>query len=279
MSEDRSVTITPKAVALTIAGSDPSGGAGLQADLKAMQQVGVYGMSVVTLLTVQNSLGVQRIEVLDREFIRSQFEAVTKDIPPLVIKTGALGDAKTIELVADLLKDFQGPIVVDPVLVSKHGDMLADQKALDVYRERLIPLATILTPNRYEFERIMDAKFTDLESMVRAAENWKTKNPPYLLIKAGVFDGLRQHLYGDPKGIVSIGVADHPTKHTHGAGCSLSAVIAARLALGQDGTDMDSAMRAAVDYAIAAVNHAVAYAPELGKGYGPVESRMLHIGT
>lgn len=275
---DRSVTITPKAVALTIAGSDPSGGAGLQADLKAMQQVGVYGMSVVTMLTVQNTLGVDSARLLDAGLIREQFESATSDIPPLAIKTGALGDAATIELVADLLREFGGPIVVDPVLVSKNGDSLADDSAVSAYREHLLPLATLVTPNRFEAARLLGQQFEDLQAIVDGADDLADLGPDYVLIKAGVFDQLRQHIYRDSEGIVSLGVENHDTPHTHGAGCCLSAVITARLALGHGGNRLDPAMRAAVDFGIAAVNHAIEYVPELGQGRGPIEMRLLHIG-
>src|SRR5690606_12116469 len=125
----------------------PSGGAGLQADLKAFQQNGVYGMSVVTLITVQNTLGVDRVEVLPADLVNEQFDAVMTDIPPRAIKTGALGNASLIAEIAARLAGTPCPVVVDPVMISKHGVTLIDDAAIQAYREILIPQATLLTPN------------------------------------------------------------------------------------------------------------------------------------
>ena len=140
---------------MTIAGSDPSGGAGLQADLKAFQQAGCYGMSVVTLITAQNTLGVQALELLPTHLIESQLNSVVDDIPPRVVKTGALGSAEIIRVVASKLRALRLPLVVDPVLVSKHGVSLAEDSAVAAYREHLLPLATLVTPNRFEVEKLV----------------------------------------------------------------------------------------------------------------------------
>ncbi len=140
--------ISPGATALTIAGSDPSGGAGLQADLKTFQQAGVFGTSAITLLTVQNTQGVSRIETLDPELIRQQIRAVLSDIPPRAIKVGALGTVEIVRAVASEIEAVECPVVVDPVLVSKHGHPLADEDVVDAYRTELLPLATFVTPNR-----------------------------------------------------------------------------------------------------------------------------------
>ena len=159
--------IFPRAVALTIAGSDPSGGAGLQADLKTFQQLGVYGMTAVTLITVQNTQSLQRIEVLSPEMVVAQLDAVLVDIPPRAIKTGALGNAAVVQAVGERLQGVDGPLVVDPVLVSKHGQLLAGDDVMEAYRKYLLPQALLVTPNRFEAERLTGLK---LDSPQRVAE-------------------------------------------------------------------------------------------------------------
>jgi hydroxymethylpyrimidine/phosphomethylpyrimidine kinase len=236
-SQTRSITLARQATALTIAGSDPSGGAGLQADLKAFQQNGVYGMSVVTLLTVQNTFGVQRIEVMPVDLVVQQLDAVLSDIPPRAIKTGALGNPAVLRAVAERLSSakqdnsFQGELIVDPVLISKHGDRLAADSMIAAYREHLLPLATLITPNRFEAEALLGQKLSTTESFCRAAVELLEFGPECVLIKAGVVDGLRQHFLADKREVLSMGTEDRPGNHGHGAGCSLSATIAARLAL------------------------------------------------
>ncbi len=150
---DHAFRFDPQATALTIAGSDPSGGAGLQADLKVFQQLGVYGMSVVTLLTVQNTQAVSRVEVMSTDLILQQLDAVMQDIPPKAIKIGALGNANVVQAVGERLAKLETPIVVDPVLVSKHGHPLASDDVVDAYRKFLFPIATVITPNRLEAAR------------------------------------------------------------------------------------------------------------------------------
>ncbi len=274
----RQITLSPGATALTIAGSDPSGGAGLQADLKAFQQNGVYGMSVVTLVTVQNTLGVSRAELLPIELIVDQIDAVMSDIRPLALKTGALANAEVIEAVAQRLNLYTGEVVIDPVLVSKHGDSLADESAVKAYQKQLFPLATLVTPNKLEAELLLGRQLDDIDSLVKAAEDLHAMGPDFVLIKAGVVNGDRMHVYMDGKQVVTISVSDHPTEQTHGAGCSLSATITARLALANPEEPLADRVRSAVDFAIAAVHHAVGIAPGLGAGRGPIESRILHIG-
>ncbi|MFZ9916565.1 MAG: bifunctional hydroxymethylpyrimidine kinase/phosphomethylpyrimidine kinase, partial [Phycisphaerales bacterium] len=148
-------------VALTIAGSDPSGGAGLQADLKTFHRHGVYGESVVTLLTVQNTRAVSAIEFVDPGFVVAQIDAVVGDIPPAAAKTGALGRADIIEAVAARAKEFRFPLVVDPVMVSKHGAPLIADDAVDALVRRLLPLATVVTPNMAEAARLSGIEVTD----------------------------------------------------------------------------------------------------------------------
>ncbi|WP_404309998.1 bifunctional hydroxymethylpyrimidine kinase/phosphomethylpyrimidine kinase [Neorhodopirellula lusitana] len=281
---DREVKIAPHAIALTISGSDPSGGAGLQADLKAFQQNGVYGMSVVTLLTVQNTLGVGRVETMSGELVGEQIDAVLADIPPRAIKTGSVGNAEVIRCIGAKLATMRQtvtsakcPIVVDPVMISKHGDSLIDDEAVAAYREELFPHADIITPNRFEAERLLGRKIgSSVDDFLEATEDLLDLGPANVLLKAGEFDGHQMHVYTEGEGLVTIAVDRYDTTHTHGAGCSLSAMIAARLALSSPEDDEDVRMREAVDSAIAAVNHAIHFAPKYGNGSGPIESRLLH---
>lgn len=286
VDDERKVEIAPHAIAMTIAGSDPSGGAGLQADLKAFHQNGVYGMSVVTLLTVQNTLGVGRVEMMSPDLVGEQFDAVVSDIPPRSIKTGALGNGEIIRCVADKLRTMRKTvepadclIVVDPVMVSKHGDSLVDDDAVDAYREELLPIADIATPNRFETERLLGRSIgQSVNDFLAATDDLLDLGPKTVLLKAGEFDGHQMHVFTEPDQLVTLTVDRFNTKHTHGAGCTLSAVLAARLALSSNKEDEPTRLREAVDFAIAAVNHAIQFAPKYGNGNGPVESRMLHIG-
>ena len=274
----RSFSIARKSVALTIAGSDPSGGAGLQADLKAFQQNGVYGMSVVTLLTVQNTVGVKRVEVMPVDLVAEQLECVLEDIPPLAIKTGALGSPAIVRMIAKRLETYSGDLIVDPVLISKHGDLLGDSSMTDAYREHLFPIATLITPNRYEVEAILGRKLTDLDSFCQAAHDLHQLGPKYVLIKAGVIDGDRQHILADDEHVTCIGVADVPGNHGHGAGCSLSATIAALLTLSSPKHPHALRVSSAVQGAISAVHTSLELSPPLGHGCRPVEHRVLHAG-
>lgn len=282
-SQTRQVTLARNAIAMTIGGSDPSGGAGLQADLKAFQQLGVYGMSVVTLITVQNTLGVDRIETLSADLIEQQLEAVLHDITPLAIKTGALGTSEIVEAVAKGLGRFKGELIVDPALVSKQGDWLAANEAagddvVRAYREHLLPIATLITPNRLEAEKLVGRPLSGLDAMVEAAMELRELGPQYVLIKAGRFDGQRVHIYADPIQVVTIAVDDHPTDQTHGAGCSLSACATAHLTLIDSAANPNDRMRSAINFAITAVHQAISIAPQLGAGKGPIESRILQMG-
>ncbi|EMI57930.1 bifunctional hydroxymethylpyrimidine kinase/phosphomethylpyrimidine kinase [Rhodopirellula sallentina] len=276
---DREVTIAPHAIALTIAGSDPSGGAGLQADLKAFQQNGVYGMSVVTLITVQNTLGVGHVEMLTPELVCQQYDAVMSDIPPRAIKTGALGTGAIIAEIAARLEECDTPVVVDPVMVSKHGAPLVDDAAVIAFRETLLHRATLITPNRFEAERLLDRKIdNDQNAYFDAAQELLELGPQMVLLKAGEFEGSQLHVFANGENIVTLTLERHNTDQTQGAGCSLAATIAARIALSSPDDPIIDRTRGAVDFAVAAVNHAIRFAPNYGIGRGPIESRMLHIG-
>src|ERR1700693_1103571 len=165
---DKLEYVTP--VALTIAGSDPSGGAGLQADLKTFHRFGVYGEAVATLITVQNTRGVTRVSTLDADLVAGQIQAVIEDIPPRAAKMGALGSREVGEAVAREAERFAFPLVVDPVMISKHGARLIDADALRALVERLIPRAYLLTPNLDEATALAGFAVEDRDAMVRAAE-------------------------------------------------------------------------------------------------------------
>jgi hydroxymethylpyrimidine/phosphomethylpyrimidine kinase len=208
----------PPPVALTIAGSDPSGGAGIQADLKTFHQFGAYGEAVVTLLTVQNSVRVSRVEVMPPWLVLEQIAAVIEDIPPAAAKTGALGSAEVVEAVARAAADFVFPLVVDPVMVSKHGLPLLPPAAVRAIRELLLPLAALVMPNVPEAEALTGEAIRGLDDVRRAACAIHGMGARAVLIKGG-------HLEGDSTDVLFDGVeyrefpaARIATRHTHGTG-------------------------------------------------------------
>lgn len=250
-------------VALTIAGSDPSGGAGLQADLKTFHQFGVYGEAVVTLVTVQNTLRVARVECLTADLVVEQIRAVLEDIRPRAAKTGALGNREIVEAVADTAAEFDFPLVVDPVLISKHGAPLLASDARAALIERLLPRATLVTPNLHEAAALAGFPVEDVAAMRRAAEAIHALGPRAVLVKGG-------HLEAGATDVLLAGgtfyefPAPHiATPHTHGTGCTYSAAIAACLARGLD-------LPAAVQAAKAYITEAIRSNPGLGRGAGPV---------
>src|SRR5438477_11235056 len=176
-------------VALTIAGSDPSGGAGIQADLKTFHQFGVYGEAVITLLTVQNTVSLEYFENVPAVLVLHQLRAVLDDIPPDAAKTGALGNREIIEAVCKAAGDFHFPLVVDPVLVSQHGKLLVTEDARQAIRDRLIPCATLLTPNLAEAAELTGLEVSDIDGMHRAARRLHDMGAKAVLVKGGHLDG------------------------------------------------------------------------------------------
>lgn len=252
-----------KPVALTIAGSDPSGGAGIQADLKTFHQFGVYGEAAITLLTVQNTVRVSRVEVMPAWLVREQVEAVIEDIRPNAAKTGALGSVEVVETVAALAARFDFPLVVDPVMISKHGAPLIDEDARRAVGALLAPRAWLITPNLLEAEALAGMRVDSLASMRTAAERIAALGARAVLVKGG-------HLSGDATDVLFAGgewhefrAPRHDTPHTHGTGCTYSAAIAARLALG-------CGIVEAVAGAKAFITEAIRTNPGLGQGNGPV---------
>ena len=251
-------------VALTIAGSDPSGGAGLQADLKTFHRFGVYGEAVATLITVQNTRGVTRVDCLTADLVAAQINAVVDDIPPRAAKTGALGSREVVVAVADAAARFSFPLVVDPVMISKHGARLLDEDAVRALVERLIPRAFLLMPNLEEAAALAGFAVEDRASMIRAAEKLAALGAANVLVKGG-------HLRGDALDILYAGqgevrefwAARIDTRHTHGSGCTYSAAVTAGLALGGS---LPDAVARAKEFVTAAIRTN----PGLGAGCGPL---------
>ena len=251
-------------VALTIAGSDPSGGAGLQADLKTFHRFGVFGEAVVTVITVQNTQTLARVEVLSPDLVRDQILAVTSDIPPGAAKTGALGNRGVVEAVADVAAEFGFPLVVDPVFLSTGGTPLLDEPGRKALAERLLPRAFLLTPNLEEAEALAGFPVNDLKSMRRAAEVIASLGPRNVLVKGGhlkteAVDVLMLH----SGKVVEFYAARLATRNTHGTGCSYAAGITAELA---KGTHLEEAVGRAKRF----ITQAIRQAPGLGRGTGPL---------
>ncbi|KND39415.1 bifunctional hydroxymethylpyrimidine kinase/phosphomethylpyrimidine kinase [Streptomyces acidiscabies] len=249
---------------LTVAGSDSGGGAGIQADLKTMLALGVHGMSVVTAVTAQNSLGVQGAWELPAEAVRAQYRSVVDDIGVQAVKTGMLSSAELVETVAELLTTTDAPVVVDPVGVSKHGDALLAASALDAVRHRLLPAATVATPNLDEVLQITGVRVETEAGMRDAAAAILAYGPRWALIKGG-------HLPGDAVDLLTDGREEHwlrspryDNRHTHGTGCTLASAIASGLA---KGAAVPEAVAAAKEYVTGAIRGGFA----LGGGIGPVD--------
>jgi hydroxymethylpyrimidine/phosphomethylpyrimidine kinase len=249
--------------ALTIAGSDPSGGAGIQADLKTFHQFRVYGEAVVTLVTVQNSMRVSRVEVLPGSLVAEQIAAVLEDIPPGAAKTGALGSAEVIRAVANAAARFPFPLVVDPVMISKHGMPLLPEGAIAALRDELLPRAALLTPNVPEAEALAECPIRSIEDMRDAAQRIYGMGAGAVLIKGGHLEGDAIDVLFDGGAFTEFPAPRLETRHTHGTGCTYSAAIAAGLALGLT-------LRDAVARAKRFVHEAIRTNPGLGRGCGPV---------
>jgi hydroxymethylpyrimidine/phosphomethylpyrimidine kinase len=253
-------------VALTIAGSDSGGGAGIQADLKTFQRFGVYGVTAVTLVTAQNTLGVRGVELLPPEFVARQIGAVAEDFEVSAAKTGALGSVEIIEAVVDALDSHAFPnLVVDPVMISKHGDPLLATEACDALKTRLLPRASLVTPNLHEAAVLVGRAVGNEAEMRDAARAVCDLGAGAALVKGGHLPGgdAVDVLY-DGSEFVHLAARRIETRHTHGTGCTYSAAITALLARG--GT-LVAAVREAKDF----ISRAIAAAPGIGHGHGPVD--------
>jgi len=252
------------AIALTIAGSDSSGGAGIQADLKTFAAFGVYGASAITALTAQNTVGVRSIADVDPQFVANQIDAIVEDLEVGAAKTGMLARVAVIEAVADRLRTHRLPyLVVDPVMVATSGDVLLEPEALTALREKILPLATLLTPNLREAEILTGRSVTNPAQMRDAARTLIESGVRAVLVKGGhLADDALDILY-DSQSFREFSAPQIATRNTHGTGCTLSAAITACLARG---FSLEESVAAGKRY----ITRAIATAPGIGHGSGPV---------
>ncbi|WP_440940086.1 bifunctional hydroxymethylpyrimidine kinase/phosphomethylpyrimidine kinase [Immundisolibacter sp.] len=254
---------------LSIAGSDPSGGAGIQADLKTFSALGVYGMAVVSGLTAQNTRGVNAVEPVSPAFVAAQIDAVFADIRVDAVKLGMLGGADVAACVVDRVRHWRPRVlVVDPVMVAKGGAALLDPVALRCLREQLLPLASVLTPNLPEAAALLGAPLpVDLPAMREAARALHALGPAWVLLKGGHLPGndCTDLLY-DGRTFTELPARRVPTANTHGTGCTLASAIAAHMARG---LAVPQAVAQAKAYLTAAI--AAADMLDVGHGHGPVQ--------
>jgi hydroxymethylpyrimidine/phosphomethylpyrimidine kinase len=256
------------AIAVTIAGSDSGGGAGIQADLKTFSALGVYGASVIAALTAQNTRGVSAVLEVPPPFVTAQMDAVFSDLAVGAVKIGMLGNAGVVEAVAaGLARHRHVPIVLDPVMVATSGDRLLTPDAVEALRTQLVPLALVVTPNLPEAAALLDAPQAATEAeMIRQAERLLALGAKAVLMKGGHGNSAESaDLLVTAAATVRFAAARIATKNTHGTGCTLAAAIAAGLAKGED---LAAAVRTAKDYVTAAI--AAADRLAVGHGHGPV---------
>lgn len=249
---------------LTVAGSDSSGGAGIQADLKTVLSLGGYGASVVTAVTAQNTLGVQQIQLMDPELVASQLDSVLSDIGADAVKTGMLGNAEIVATVAEALRRWDiDKIVVDPVMRSKRGTVLLDQRGIEALKKELFPITYLLMPNIPEAEALCERRIKNVEEMKKAAKRLHKMGPRFVMVKGG-------HLTEAPVDILYDGIQHYEfsthrvgTVHTHGTGCTLAAAVATLLAKG-------SPLVSSIDQAKRYLYKALRFSLGIGKGIGPI---------
>jgi len=252
--------------ALTIAGSDSGGGAGIQADLKTFAAHGLFGTSAITAVTAQNTLGVTTWQALEADLVTAQIEAVAGDIGADAVKVGMLANASIVEAVAAAVADLDLPlVVVDPVMVAKGGERLLEEDAIDVLRTELLPRAHMVTPNVAEAEVLADMSISKIDDMHRAGERILALGSRVVLVKGGHLDGPESvDVACTRAGSFELRGPRIITRNTHGTGCTLSAAIAANLALGLDDR---TALGRAREYLEGALRHAPA---DIGRGHGPL---------
>jgi len=258
------------AIALTIAGSDSGGGAGIQADLKTFAAAGVYGTSAITAVTAQNTLGVTAWEPVSTDLVIAQIEAVAADLAPDAVKTGMLATAAIVEAVAATIEALDLPqLVVDPVMIAKGGDRLLNADAVGAIKAHLLKLAEVVTPNIPEAEALSGVSIATETDMFRAASRIRELGPRVVIVKGGHLDPAATGgevvdlvLYGDGD-VFTVRGPRLQTRHTHGTGCTFASAIAAQLALGRQ---IEDAVRQAREYLEGAIRHA----PQLGAGHGPL---------
>ena len=253
---------------LTIAGTDPSGGAGIQADLKAFSALGAYGMSVVTALVAQNTRGVDFVHAVPVDFVAAQIDSVFADVRVDALKIGMVHTADIAEVIVDRLQRYEAAnIVLDPVMVAKSGDRLLDDAAIETVRDRLLPIATVVTPNLPEAGVLLgrDAPMA-LDAMLDAVRALHDLGPSHVLLKGGHLDGATSSdLLFDGKDVIELKATRMATKNTHGTGCTLSAAIAALL---PRHSSVEDAVKEAKSYITDAIRESGKL--DVGHGHGPV---------
>ncbi|MBT9175570.1 MAG: Hydroxymethylpyrimidine/phosphomethylpyrimidine kinase [candidate division WS2 bacterium] len=273
-------------LALTIAGSDSGGGAGIQADLKTFSALGVFGMSVITALTAQNTLGVQGIYDISPEFIGQQIDSIFQDMGTDAIKTGMLSNSSTIRMVAQKMREYKvNKLVVDPVMVAKGGDRLLRAEAEDTLREALLPLCLVVTPNIPEAEVISGISIHSLMEMKKAARIIHQKGPKNVVIKGGHLEGDQSiDLLYDGQNFLELSAPRVNTTNTHGTGCTFASAITAHLA---KGLSIPEAVENAKEYLTTILK--LSSDLQIGRGVGPLnhlapflprtENKMINVIT
>lgn len=250
--------------ALTIAGSDSGAGAGIQADLKTFAALGVYGTSAITAITAQNTVGVTAVLALNPKLVAAQIDAIIADIGAHALKTGMLANAAIIEIVASKIREHRlKNVVIDPVMVATSGDLLIKKNAVNVLRKKLLPLATIVTPNVPEAEELTGTKLRTSADMEQAARAIVAMGARSVIVKGGHRVGPAADLFHDGKRFLLLNAPRIRTQNTHGTGCTLSAAIAAYLARGEP---LDRAVGLSKDY----ITEALRQSFTVGRGHGPV---------
>lgn len=251
--------------ALTIAGSDSGGGAGIQADLKTFAAHGVYGTSAITAITAQNTLGVTAVHTVPADIVAAQIEAVVSDIGTDAVKTGMLATAAIVEAVAAAIEELDLPsVVVDPVMVAKGGSRLLDDEAIETMRTELLPRAMVITPNAEEAAALLNDEVRTLDQARAAARRLKEVGPGAVIVKGGHLDGaMAIDVLFDGVRFTELRAPRIDTTSTHGTGCTFASAIAANLALGLD-------LKTAAERAKSYVTEAIRRAPRIGQGHGPL---------
>ncbi len=254
---------------LIIAGSDSSGGAGVQADIKTCAAFGVYAMSAVTAVTAQNTVGVQRAEIMPPDLVRAQIRSCLSDIGADVIKIGMLGNVDIIDVVAEEVEEADAFIVLDPVMIATSGDSLLQDAALERFKSHLLPLADLVTPNVPEAEQLTGIKINDIDDLTKAGDALLGMNVYAALMKGGHMQGksVFDVLVSEEGANIMSGPRIH-TRHTHGTGCTLASAIAANMALG---APLEAAVMSAREF----VFEAIRTAPKLGAGHGPLNHGLV----
>ena len=258
--------IDPQGRVLIIAGSDSSGGAGIQADIKTCAAFGAYAMSAITAVTAQNTMGVQSVEMMQSALVKQQVESCLSDIGADVVKIGMLGSKANIEVVAEVVDALDAFVILDPVAVATSGDALLEDDALAALRDTLLPLADLVTPNVPEAELLTGLKIEDVDDLTKAGDVFLEKGVYAALMKGGHLSGrsVVDVLVSEEGANIMSGPRLH-TRHTHGTGCTLASAVAANMALG---LDMDEAVMRAREFVFEAIRSAPGFGSE--KGHGPL---------